>query len=138
MKFLKGENMKSKSLKWMFWMLWVVIFPLSAQASNLELVGGKYRVVGNNPIYGKYVGTVTVSQKGSSYYFYWNYVGVASYEGNGSVSGNNQITVQWGLPGQAKLGTVVYSVGSDGRLKGVVRMYSNPAYLGNETLTPGA
>ena len=121
----------------MLWALLALLIPLSAGATNLDLVGGKYHVVGNNPIYGKYTGTVNVSRNGSSYYFYWNYVGVASYEGNGSVSGSNQITVEWGLPGQAKLGSVVYSVESDGLLKGAVRMYSNPAYRGTETLTPG-
>ena len=129
--------MKTYSLKMMLWALLVLILPFSAGATNLDLVGGKYRVVGNNPIYGKYAGTVNVSRNGSSYYFYWNYVGIASYEGNGSVSGNNQITILWGLPGQVKLGTVVYSVGSDGVLKGVVRMYSDPTYRGTETLTPG-
>jgi hypothetical protein len=130
--------MKRLSLKMaMLLAVFTLFLPLSAKAANVDLVGGKYRVVGNNPIYGKYAGTVTVSRTGSTYYFYWTYVGIASYEGNGYMSGNNQITVQWGLPGQAKLGSIVYNVSSDGVLTGAVRMYSNPAYRGSETLYPG-
>lgn len=104
--------------------------------SHLDLVGGSYRVNGLNPIYGKFSGTANVRRDGSSFHFFWHYQGIADYDGDGMASGTNRITVEWGVPDQPRLGKVVYTVSSDGSLKGAVTMFSNPSYKGNETLTP--
>ena len=114
----------------------VLTLPHSGQSRPLDQVGGKYRVIGNNPIYGSFSGTVQIAHHGSSFDFDWNYDKVGAYEGTGHASGKTQIAVEWGLPGQAKAGTVTYTVESNGVLKGDVRMYANAAYRGTETLTP--
>jgi hypothetical protein len=73
---------------------------------------GSYAVAGQNPNGTRYSGAVDIVRQGNSYHFDWR-VGRTAYRGSGTLDGN-VLTVNWG--GSTP---VVYSVGSDGILRGL-------------------
>jgi hypothetical protein len=73
---------------------------------------GSYAVAGQNPNGTRYSGAVDIVRQGNSYQFDWR-VGQTAYRGSGTLDGN-VLTVNWG--GSTP---VVYSVGSDGILRGL-------------------
>jgi hypothetical protein len=73
---------------------------------------GSYAVAGQNPNGTRYSGAVDIVRQGNTYQFDWR-VGRTAYKGSGTLDGN-VLTVNWG--GSTP---VVYSVGSDGILRGL-------------------
>lgn len=110
------------------------LFALSALAAQAA-VGGKYTVDGTNPGgKGQYKGTLTITPHGELYRLQWT-VG-ASYSGIGILK-DNALAVGWGDPGKANHNVVVYTVQSDGTLKGLWATADGNA-TGTETATPAA
>jgi len=85
---------------------------------------GSYAVAGQNPNGKRYSGAVDIVRQGNTYQFDWR-VGRTTYRGSGTLDGNVLI-VNWG--GSTP---VVYSVGSDGILRGLW-----DAGYGAEVLSP--
>ena len=89
------------------------LFPRSVRppegSSDLD---GLYDVKGTNPNSTRYTGEVSIKFEGRSYNFRWRIANGQIFEGKGTLRGNS-LTVNWG-----QQSPVIYSVGSDGVLRG--------------------
>jgi hypothetical protein len=104
-----------------------------AEAFGQPSIAGSYWVQGTNPGgKGAYKGIATIVKAGDSYRMHWE-VGTI-YEGIGKLNGN-VFTVEWGTI-KENVGTVTYTLQTDGSLKGTWFVAKNPSDLGTETLNP--
>jgi eukaryotic-like serine/threonine-protein kinase len=94
-------------------------------------IAGSYTVEGSNPNGSQYSGTAVIKQSGSSYAMTWN-IANQKFSGSGTLSGKT-LTINWKGSGSnaGQGGTVVYTLVSNGVLKGV---WANGS--GAETLSP--
>ena len=90
-----------------------VLYPRAVKPpEGSSALDGLYDVRGTNPNGSKYTGEVSIKFEGRSYNFHWRIANGQVFEGKGNLQGNS-LTVNWG-----QQYPVIYSVGSDGVLRG--------------------